>query len=169
MTDEHTQQNDSAAAGQPAPRKPRRWLRIALIASLALNVLFIGFAASSAYHFSGKHWRGQAPVAQVMRQGRKFIHDMPRERRRELWAMIKQRRGEFAVNADELRTAVQALAEALKQEPFDTGRTEQALMQLQGQAQSMLDRGRGVTLEVISALSQSEREDFARRLLSTNE
>lgn len=169
MSDENTQENASGAADQPAPRKPGRWLRIALIASLALNVLIIGFAVSRAYHFSGKHWRGQAPVAQVMKQGRKFIHDLPRERRRELWTMIKQRRGEFTVNADELRTAVQGLAEALKQEPFDAGGTEQALMQLQGQAQVMLDRGRGVTLEVISALSQSEREEFARRLLSKAE
>lgn len=166
MSDETTRENTPGPDNQPAPRGPWRWGRIVLVISLALNVLFIGFAASRAYQFSGKHWRGHSPVAQVMKQGRTFVRELPRERRRELWAMIKERRGEFAVNGDEFRTVVENLAEALQQDPYDAGLTEQALMKLQGQAQVMMDRGRDVTLEVIAALTPQERKAFARQLLS---
>lgn len=165
MSDQNAQTNGS----EKPPRKKGRWLRIALVVSLALNVLIVGFVASRAYHFSGKLWRGQAPVAQVMRQGRKFVHGLPRERRHELWAMIKQRHGEFTVDADEVHGAVRTFADALKQNPFDADHAEEALSRLQAQAQLMLDRGRKVTIEVVSALSQAEREEFAQRLLDSAE
>ena len=164
MSDHTSRADDAEMNGGPGDRKPRRWVRWALIASLALNVLFIGFAASRAYHFGGHHWRGHSPVGQVMRQGGKFVHDLPRERRRELWAMIKQRRGEFKLEREKVDEAVDAFAAALEESPYDPKKTEQALMLIQDQAELMITRGRGVTMEVIGELTSSERAEFADRL-----
>ncbi len=159
------QDNGSDAAMQAPAKKRIRWGRWALIASLAFNVLIVGFIASRAYHFVGKHWRDGSPVMQVVRQGRKFVKDLPRERRRELGKMIKSRRDEFKLDDAEMKAALTALAKALRQSPYDAKGTGEALVKLQGQAEILLTRGRGVTMDVIAELSEEERGKLAKRLL----
>ncbi len=164
MSDENSNGTDASMQG-PA-KKPRRWVRWALVASLALNVLFVGFAVSRAYHFSGKHWGGKSPVVQVMREGRKFVWDLPRERRRELGKMIKARRDEFRPDDAEVKAAVRAFAEAIQETPYDAKRTEDALVKLQDQAELLITRGRAVSMDIVAELSKDEREQLAKRLLS---
>ena len=163
MTDK---ENGSDAAMQGPPKKRIRWGRWVLVASLAFNVLIVGFVASRAYQFSGKHWRDGSAVVQVAKQGRKFVKDLPRERRRELFKMIKSRRDEFRLDDAEVKSAVTALAEAIRQSPYDPARTEEALLMVQQQqAETLLSRGRAVTMDVIAELSEDERGKLAERLL----
>lgn len=160
-------QNNGPDAAMPAPAKKRiRWGRWALIVSLAFNVLIVGFVASRAYHFGGKHWRDGSPVMQVFRQGGKFVKDLPRERRRELGKMIKSRRDEFRLDDAEVKAAVTALAEAIRQTPYDAQRTEEALVKLQEQAETLITRGRTVTMDMIAELTDEERGHLAKRLLN---
>lgn len=159
------QENGSDAAMQAPPKKRIRWGRWVLVASLAFNVLIVGFVASRAYQFAGKHWRDGSAVVQVAKQGRKFVKDLPRERRRELFKMIKSRRGEFKLDDAEVKSAVTALAEAIRQSPYDPARTEEALMMVQQQAETLLSRGRAVTMDVIAELSEEERSKLAERLI----
>jgi hypothetical protein len=168
MSDEN--QSGADASTQPPPAKPRRWLKWALVASLAFNVLFVGFAASRAYHHhSGKFWRGNSQVSQVMREGRKFVKDLPRERRRELIDMIKPRLEEFHIDDVEVKAAVQIFAEALQEEPYNETRAEEALVKVQEQAQLAITSGRGVFLYLIGQLSKEEREKLAARLLTKSD
>ena len=163
MSDENNNSSDAATEG-PA-KKPRRWLRWVLVASLALNVLFVGFAASRAYHFGGKYWRSKSPVVHVVREGRKFVKDLPRERRRELGKMIKARRDDFKLDEAEVKAMVKAFAEAISETPYNAERTEEALIKVQDQAELLITRGRAVTMDIIAELTAAERAQLAARLL----
>ena len=89
---------------------------------------------------------------------------LPRERRRELMSIVKARRGEFRTDRAQVHEAVRAFAMALKQDPYETAQVEEALKALQGEADTLFTKGRGVTLEVIAVLSGEERRAFADRL-----
>lgn len=165
MSNEATNGDDADMGDTTPPKKPRRWVRWALVASLALNVLIIGFVASKAYHFSGKMWRNHSPVIQLAKQGRKFVHDLPRERRKELWRMIKSRKGEFKPDNARITQAMKAFAEAIAVENYDPDVAQKALLELQQEAEQLITRGRTLTLEVIAELTPAERAQLAARLL----
>ena len=167
MSDDTTSGQDADA--QPPKRRGGgravRWLGIALVLSLSLNLLIVGFAVTRAYSHWGKRWQGNTSIGQVMREGRRFVRGLPRERRRELIAIVKARRAEFRADKAEVREAVRTFASALKQEPYEVSQVEGALKQLQAEADTLFDKGRSVTLEVIAALTAEERRAFADRLL----
>ena len=167
MSDEHS--TGQGAETPPPKRKGRsravRWLAAGLVVSVSLNLLIVGFAATRAYSHWGKRWSGQTSIGHVMREGRHFVWSLPRERRRELMAIVKARRSEFRADKAQVREAVRTFATALKQEPYEVVQVEKALNTLQGEANTMFTKGRGVTLEVIAALSGEERRAFADRLL----
>ena len=167
MSDEHTQ-GQGAEAPPPKRKKGRRavrWLAAGLVLSVSLNLLIVGFAATRAFGHWGKQWTGQTSIGHVVREGRRFVWSLPRERRRELMAIVKARRSEFRADKTQVREAVRSFATALKQEPYEAARVEEALKALQGEADTMFTKGRSVTLEVIAELSGAERRDFADRLL----
>lgn len=167
MSDENTQ--GQGAEAPPPKRKGKsravRWLAAGLVLSVSLNLLIVGFAATRAYSHWGKRWGGQTSIGHVMREGRRFVRGLPRERRRELIAIVKSRRGEFHADKAKVHEAVRMFATALKQEPYEVTQVEAALNLLQGEADTMFTKGRNVTLEVIAALSAEERRAFADRLL----
>ena len=167
MSDEHT---NGQGAEAPAPKRKGKsravkWLAAGLVLSVSLNLLIVGFAATRAYSHWGKKWSGQTSIGHVLREGRRFVWSLPRERRRELMAIVKSRRSEFRADKAQVREAVRTFAAALKQDPYEAAQVEEALKTLQGDADTMFSKGRGVTLEVIAALSGEERRAFADRLL----
>lgn len=165
MSDDSNTPSDVSMNGDQQTPRPRRWIKWALVASLAVNVLIIGFAVGKAYQFHHRAWRDHSAIAHVARQGREFVRDLPRERRRELWQFIKSQKGEFtAYNADADK-AVTAFAEALNASDYDPAKVEQALEALQGEAETLLTRGRSVMMEVVGKLSAEERAELAQKLL----
>lgn len=167
MSDENTQGRDAEAPPPKRKGKSRavRWLAAGLVLSVSLNLLIVGFAATRAYSHWGKRWSGQTSIGHVMREGRRFVRGLPRERRRELIAIVKSRRSEFHADKAKVREAVRMFATALKQTSYEVTQVEEALNLLQGEADTMFTKGRSVTLEVIAALSAEERRAFADRLL----
>lgn len=170
MSDE-TPTPQQPPAPAPAPARPRAargavwWLAIALVLSLAINVAFVGFAATRAYHF--KHFRDHArsDIGLVMREGRRFYRDLPRERRRELAALFAEHRDEYRAEHDEFRETVRALAEALRADDFDRARLEAAVVTLRTRIDGLVARRSDVAVEILMALSDEERRDLAQRLL----
>ena len=162
-----TQGQDAEAPPPKRKGKSRavRWLAAGLVLSVSLNLLIVGFAATRAYSHWGKRWGGQTSIGHVMREGRRFVRGLPRERRRELIAIVKARRGEFHADKAKIREAVRMFATAIKQEPYEVVQIEEALKLLQSEADAMFSKGRNVTLEVIAAMSAEERRAFADRLL----
>ncbi len=149
----------------PQPARSGRWLRIALILSLAFNLLFVGFAASRFMHHGPRHHLGGPRLGFIAAEGRHFIRELPRERRRELREIMRSHREEFRSERMAMEDEMRKFAQALRSEPYDRAAVEQALGSLRQNAGGLLSRGEQVTLEVVSALTRDERAGFSERLL----
>lgn len=120
------QGNDTPPKGQPAHYRQRKgWLRIALLASLAVNLLLIGLLAGGVL----RAW--QAPAQPTMAEIRALWQVLPPETRRALRQEFhgQHRRGEGAGQgrAGQRAAASMALSTHLRSDPFDTAAFTAAL------------------------------------------
>jgi uncharacterized membrane protein len=145
------------------PIAPRQWpwLKIALVASLALNLL-IGGAVASRFAFHERAERLAGPVAQIL--PRRFLSDLPRERRKELLAVIRSYRDSFRSGREKLREASHGLAAALEAEPYDAAKAFAAVAAIEQAGQSMLADGGRLANDLIGRLTPEERKVLAQRL-----
>jgi uncharacterized membrane protein len=98
--------------GAAAPKS--RWLFAGLIASMALNLLFIGWFGSAMWHHrKDPTWRGGEPGLMG------FVRKLPEDRRPALRARLKQARETIKPFKAELDTAWTAANAALAADPFD--------------------------------------------------
>lgn len=105
------------AGAQTVRRKAPRWLWIAFIASLALNVAVIGVFAGAglSMRYAGAGL-GSAPGFALMR----FADTLPAERRQVIRSQMQGQRGVIAPLRKEVRQARGDVIRALQAEPFDT-------------------------------------------------
>lgn len=117
---------DVSAPGAPPPQGARSgWLKYALIASLALNLLILGAVAGSMYHF-GRHrpfFGGRGEDFGLMGLSR----HLSEERRKEIRKRLKDDREALRPLVDEVRAARRAAADRLAAEPFDKAALESAI------------------------------------------
>jgi len=152
--------------GENTQTKPKRmagWVKAVLIVSLAFNLLVIGAVSAKfiAGHKWAKRWGG---AVSVLREGRRFVHSLPRERRREIREIARAHRKAFDPVRQAADDARLALAAALEREPFDKQVYAQALEKLKTALRSAADPAGDMLTKVIENLTPEERKDFARRL-----
>lgn len=119
---------------EPARRR-WGWKRIAVVASIALNLFFVGLVGA---------WQGRAlfgppppgPTIPRMMQG--ALHDLPDEDRHLLEKTFESRRMEIARLAEQLRRTRSAMSRSLRQADFDAADFD-AKAQEARQARSRLD------------------------------
>ena len=153
---------DGADEPAPAPKatgRPSRWLAIALVISVALNLFALGLVAARAMRpgpherargygpFMGPHGLlqdgdGAEPIAKRVMQ--RYGEDLRREHR-------------------ELREARRAVREALEAEPLDAGRLERALGELRARTDSSQTRMHAALVELARSLPLEQRKKLARR------
>ena len=106
-----------AAAAPAAPPKQRRWLKVALIASLALNALVIGVVLRSMWQFRASYMMSPAGIEAGLPA---FVDTLPRERRDALRVegLVDRQRQLRPLRVD-LRRARADAARAFLAEPFD--------------------------------------------------
>ncbi len=159
---------DTTPTGPEAPSKPKsgRWLRIALVVSLAFNLLFVGFAGTRAYmHHSGRH-HAAGQLGQVMSETRRFIWSLPRERRHELKDLALESREAFRSERENIEEAMRVLAETMAADDFTEESLNAALLELENRAGGLVSRG-GETLSLLLlSLSDEERHDLSERMLT---
>lgn len=96
------------------PASRSRWLFAGLIASMAVNLLFIGWFGSAMWHHrKDPTWRGGEPGLMG------FVRKLPEDRRPALRARLKQARETVKPLKAELDTAWTAANAALAADPFD--------------------------------------------------
>lgn len=143
--------------GTPAPRGSR-WLKVGLVASLALNVLLIGGIGAAAYKFH----RSGGPIGRPgFDMGLKaFARSLPEERRRALRADFKGERERMRPLREDIRVKWVAANEVLGVDPFDSAKFQAAVDEAV-KAEMALRAAVSTTLvEATSKLTPEERKQF---------
>lgn len=110
------------AAGGAGSRR----LKVALIASLALNLLIVGAVAGTMWGMKKHHPR--APSVRGEDFGLMSItRDLPPERRKELRKQLRDDRASLRPLIEEIRAARREAADRLAAEPFDRAALESAI------------------------------------------
>ena len=138
------------------------WTMFLLVASLAVNLL-IGAAAGMRYFYPERleRWSG-ASFTQLL--PRRFLSDLPDDRRREFLDELKSRREVFRQSRAGMREAALRFAEALEHEPYDEAQVNTAIQEFTKLSTDMVDSGTQVTLKIVQKLSPDERKLLAEHV-----
>ncbi|MBV1693965.1 MAG: periplasmic heavy metal sensor [Hyphomicrobiales bacterium] len=147
------------AVETPAPRtRTPRWLIVALVVSLALNLLIIGAVAGAMLRFAG----GGRWAAPPGNNAIGFIASLPPERRRELVSRLTQPPQQVMMLRREMRQAARARAEAIAAEPFDRQRLVTAQQRFAEAETRLRARIGEIMIEAAQNMTPEERRRFAR-------
>jgi uncharacterized membrane protein len=153
-------------AGTPTPLSRfaswPHWTKFLLVASLAVNLLIAG-AVGMRYFYPERmeRWSG-ASFTQLL--PRKFMSDLPAERRREFLDLLKSQRGTFRESRADMRDVALRFAEALERNPYDEAQVTTAVQDFTKLSNQMVDSGTLVTLQIVQKLTPEERILLAQRV-----
>jgi hypothetical protein len=138
------------------------WTMFLLVASLAINLLVAG-AVGMRYFYPDRleRWSG-ASFTQLL--PRRFLSDLPEDRRREFLDLLKSRREAFRQSRAGMRDVALRFAEALERNPYDEAQTTQAVQDFTKLSTQMVDSGTLVTLQMVQKLTPEERLQLAQRV-----
>ena len=138
------------------------WTKFLLVASLAVNLLIAG-AVGMRYFYPERmeRWSG-ASFTQLL--PRKFMSDLPEERRREFLDLLKSRRDTFRESRADMRDVALRFAEALERNPYDEAQVATAVQDFTKLSTQMVDSGTLVTLQIVQKLTPEERMLLAQHV-----
>jgi uncharacterized membrane protein len=143
------------ADGGAEARGGRRWITIALVISLAVNLLVLGLAAGAGW----KNWHGGRRHA--FSQGMERLLDkMPPERREPLQALFDRYKTEVRPMWRQVRDARRDVIESMRAEPYDENKVRESVAALHTRQAKARDEFTDVILQVMSKLSDEERSDL---------
>lgn len=146
--------------GRPA----RRWSRWVLVASLALNLIFIGLMAGAVYrHAGGPGAREHAGGPGARSYGSPYVRALPREVRRAMFRDLR-RSDSGMPSRSERRVLYDRVLAALRTEPFDAAAVEAVLREQGRVALELQTAAEGAWLAEVSAMSPQERAVYADRV-----
>lgn len=154
------------------PRKPRRWMRLALVASLTLNLLVLGLIVGAKVSGqSGKDFDPRGPERGAIRDlgFGPIAKALDRKDRRDIGRAFRKEGGSFKENHAMLERDFEAMLQILRQDTFDATAFEATMAQ---QADRLRKRGetlRKLVIDQISTMSTEDRKAFADRLESAIE
>lgn len=151
-------------AEMPKPEPgPARWLKLALVLSLGLNLLVAGLVAGAGLHGLRGGDHRHPPGGELIDYG-PYARALSPEGRDKLRAAFRERRPEFRANREALRAGFRDLLAALRATPYDQARAAAALQAQQSRVEAQTALVRGLLLEHLAGLSDAERAAFADRL-----
>jgi uncharacterized membrane protein len=141
-----------------------RWLGIALVLSLAINAFIVGTIATRIIDIRSFRRPNPPPVVDALADSNRLLRGFPKERRAELRRIVTDYRPKLKPHRDALDEARNALADAVAANPLDLPRVEAALTAIQDIRAGMRDTGRGLTIDLIAAMTPAERKELAERM-----
>ena len=153
-----------SAQGTPpaSPRGRDWWLKAALVASLAVNLLFVG--AGVARFFVGEAPERVASLSQVQLIPRKFFSELEGPRKAELLGAFRSFGPAFRDGRKAARSEIAALATALEAEPYDPARVRAVVDAFSGASEALVAQGGQAALTLIEKLSPGERKLLAKHI-----
>ncbi len=155
MTEVPPTQPGPPAAGGRTPR----WLKLTLVASLAVNLLLVGLIVGAAL---------RRPDDGAIRGPSDELRDMaralPPRQRAALAAEIRRRRDDFHQRRDELEAHRHELAEALAADPYDPEAVAAQLKSIDAFWREIGAEGRAMMTARIEAMTSEERAAFAKAI-----
>ena len=143
------------------PKPNTNWLRIVLVASLALNLLIAGLVAGAMFHQPDSRHMGDMANGDGFRA---LAWAMPPAHRRGLGRDLFQRREEFGATRDQMNAARVALADALTANPFDITAVETAFASQKLILTDIAEEGYKAVIARIVQMSAEERAEYAENL-----
>ena len=138
------------------------WTMFVLVASLAVNLLIAGAIGMRYFHPDRlERWSG-ASFTQLL--PRRFLSDLPEDRRREFLDLLKSRREAFRQSRAGMRDVALRFAEALERNPYDEAQATQAIQDFTKLSTQMVDSGTLVTLQIVQKLTPEERLQLAQQV-----
>lgn len=149
-------------AAESAVRSRFPWFKAALIASLALNLLFLG--AGLARLMVHERVERVAGLSQVQIIPRKFFSELDRERKAELLGIFREFSPKFRDGRRAAREEVTVLASALEAEPYDVLRVKSAIDSFSAKNVALIASGADAAMTLIDRLTPEERKRLARHI-----
>ena len=153
--------NDQTA---PQTKNTRRWVKVALIVSVAVNLGsagVIGGAALRAPEIQRNNLQAPEGVAMLARA-------MPTPHQRELRESLRDRRGDLRPDREELRNLRDRFIVALRAEPFDIDAVNDVFADQRVMLSNLTAAGHDSVIEQIEKMSPQDRENYIRRLLGND-
>jgi uncharacterized membrane protein len=138
------------------------WLKLALIASLALNLLFLG-AGLARFLVHDKPERVMG-LTQVQLIPRKFFGELDQDRKAELLGIFREFSPKFRDGRRASREEIAALAMALEAEPYDPARVKATVDSFSARSESLIASGGQAALTLIERLTPEERKLLAKHI-----
>jgi uncharacterized membrane protein len=156
---------DPAPPSPPPAARTGRGLRWLLVASLALNLLFLGLAAGGA----ARIWRmapaaDSTPAAELQLLWRAMPEDDRRAMRRGDDDDWRERRGDRSEGRAERAADLLALRSLLLADPFDRAALEARLVQARDLQAQRADRALARMLDRIEGMSVADRARMVQRM-----
>jgi hypothetical protein len=142
--------------------RPVPWLKVLLVASLALNLLFIG--AGVARYIVGERPDRVMGLSQVQIIPRKFFGEIDSTRKAELLGLFRQYGPAFRDGRRAARGEIAVLADALEAEPYDPARVKAAVDSFSARSESLVATGGQAALALIERLTPEERKLLAKHI-----
>jgi|GEM_PF-135646 len=144
----------------PKPSAAPLWMRLALVASLAANLLVAGVVVGAMLDGHGGGPRG---VIGDIGLG-PFTGAFAPEDRKAMREAFMARAPDLRAMRDQERQDFRAVLDALRAEPYDPAAMRAALQRLSDRLGARMDLGRDILLERLDAMPPAARAAFADRL-----
>jgi uncharacterized membrane protein len=146
-------------AGTPRPvRRAPRWLLVALVVSLALNLVIVGSVAGAMWRFRKPPQWASAVTPNLLG----YASTLPAQRRKQLWDTTLEERRHIRPFRREARTAREETIKALIAEPFE----KQRFLAAQARQAEAENRARQAVqdlyVKIADGLTPEERRAFPR-------
>ncbi len=144
----------------PKSRRSRRWTRIVLFASLAVNLLVAGLVVGAL--LAGPHGRDRTALRGLGYAP--FVNALPKQDRHALNHALERNEDSFRVNRAELKARFEELLAALRADPFDSNEVKRLFAEQRNRILERQRLGQDSLLERIIAMSPEERSAYADAL-----
>ncbi|MFO1034531.1 MAG: periplasmic heavy metal sensor [Hyphomicrobiales bacterium] len=144
------------------PQLRSRWWTLLLGLSLMANLLVGGMALGN-FFFDGPSERLMG-ASYIQLIPRKFLFDLPRERRHQLMDIVHARGDDLRRLRDASRQSPTQLADALVKEPYDAAQVKAAIEAFTTGSESLAAGGGAVVEQIVAMLTPEERQQLAEAI-----